>query len=54
LSGLATAYWKNIDDLSKQWQIDRTFVPVIDHELTGSLIKGWKRAVKAAEAWAKE
>ncbi len=52
LSGLATGYWKTVDDLSKQWQIDRTFVPALDQELTGSLIKGWRRAIKAAEAWA--
>ena len=54
LAGLATGYWKNIDELSKQWQIDRTFVPVMPHDRTESLIRGWKRAIKAAEAWAKE
>ncbi len=54
LAGLATGYWKNIDELSKQWQIDRTFVPVMPHHRTESLIRGWKRAIKAAEAWAKE
>lgn len=54
LAGLATGYWKNIDEISKQWQIDRTFVPVMPHEHTESLIRGWKRAIKAAEAWAEE
>jgi glycerol kinase len=54
LAGLATGYWKNIDEISKQWQIDRTFVPVMPHERTELLIRGWKRAIKAAEAWAEE
>ena len=54
LAGLATGYWKNIDEISKQWQIDRTFVPVMPHERTESLIRGWKRAIKAAEAWSEE
>lgn len=54
LAGLATGYWKNIDELSKQWQIDRTFVPVMPHDRTESLIRGWKRAIKAAEAWSEE
>ena len=54
LAGLATGYWKNIDEISKQWQIERTFVPVMPHERTESLIRGWKRAIKAAEAWSEE
>ena len=54
LAGLATGYWKNIDEISKQWQIDRTFVPVMPHERTESLIRGWKRAIKATVAWSEE
>ena len=54
LAGLAVAFWKNIEETSKQWQIDRTFVPVMAPEKTESLVKGWKRAVKATEAWAEE
>lgn len=53
LAGLAVSYWKNIDEIAKQWQIDKTFVPAMATERTESLVKGWKRAVKAAEAWAK-
>lgn len=54
LAGLATGFWKNIDELSKQWQIDRTFVPVMPHERTESLIRGWKRAIRATVAWSEE
>jgi len=54
LAGLAVAFWKNIEETSKQWQIDRTFVPVMAPEKTESLVKGWKRAVKATEAWAED
>jgi len=53
LAGLAVGYWKNIEEIAKQWQIDKTFVPVMAAEKTESLVKGWKRAVRAAEAWAK-
>lgn len=52
LAGLAVSYWKNMDEIAKQWQIDRTFVPVMATGKTESLVKGWKRAVRAAEAWA--
>ena len=29
LAGLAVKYWKSIDEISKQWQVDRTFVPLM-------------------------
>jgi glycerol kinase len=52
LAGIAVRYWKSMDEIVKQWQIDKTFVPVMPAEETNSLIKGWHRAVKAAESWA--
>ncbi len=52
LAGIAVKYWNGVDDIKKQWQIDKTFVPLMPAEETGSLIRGWNRAIKAAEAWA--
>ncbi len=52
LAGLAVNYWSDINEVKKQWQIDRTFSPQIKAVETDSLIKGWHRAVKAAKAWA--
>jgi glycerol kinase len=52
LAGLAVNYWSDIMSIKQQWQIDRTFSPQIKAGETGSLIKGWHRAVKAAKAWA--
>lgn len=52
LAGLAVGYWSGIDEIRKQWQIDKIFSPKIPAEATLNLIKGWHRAVKAAEAWA--
>lgn len=52
LAGLAVKYWKNMEEIRTQWQIDRTFVPVMPSNETESLIEGWHRAVRAAEAWA--
>jgi glycerol kinase len=52
LAGLAVNYWADLKELKKQWQVDRTFTPGLKESETESLIKGWKRAVKAAESWA--
>ena len=52
LAGLAVGFWSGIDEIKKQWQIDRTFSPQIDSSEMRSCIKGWQRAVDAAKAWA--
>jgi glycerol kinase len=52
LAGLAVKYWSSIDEVKKQWQIDRVFSPLIEAGDTHSLIKGWHRAVNASKAWA--
>jgi glycerol kinase len=52
LAGLAVGYWKNIDDIKKQWKLNKSFSP--DTANASELTKGWLKAVKAAKAWAEE
>ncbi|MFZ0281937.1 MAG: glycerol kinase, partial [Bacteroidales bacterium] len=52
LAGLAVGYWGNINEIRNQWQIEKVFSPRLTADKTTSLIAGWHRAVKAAEAWA--
>ena len=52
LAGLAVGYWKNIDDIQQQWQVDKAFAPQIKEDKRNELVKGWQRAVKASIAWA--
>jgi glycerol kinase len=52
LAGLAVNYWADLKEVRKQWQVDRAFTPDLKAGEIKSLIKGWHRAVKAAEAWA--
>lgn len=54
LAGLATGFWANTDEIGKQWQPDRKFSPQLPEDETSHLIRGWLRAVKAAQAWASE
>ena len=49
LAGLAVGYWKNVEDIQQQWQMDRTFTPQISEYQRQQLSKGWKRAVGASE-----
>ena len=54
LAGLAVGYWKNMDEISNQWQVEKTFEPQMQSTQRDELIKGWQRAIKAAQAWSEE
>ena len=54
LAGLAVGYWKDKEDVRRNWSIDRTFTPAIGDDERGKRIRGWKKAVRYAYGWAKE
>ena len=54
LAGLAVGYWSGLEDIRKNWAVDRTFEPAISGEERAGKLKGWKKAVKYAYGWAKE
>ena len=54
LAGLAVGYWENVNDIQQQWQIDKTFSPVMNEEKRNELLNGWQRAVNASISWAKQ
>lgn len=45
LAGLAVGYWKSIDEIQKQWQVDKAFESKMDAAQRASLSAGWKNAV---------
>ena len=54
LAGLAVGYWKDKDEVRKNWAIDQTFHPAISQEERLEKLKGWNKAVRYAYGWAKE
>ncbi|WP_250476324.1 glycerol kinase GlpK [Caballeronia sp. INML1] len=52
LAGLAVGYWKDVDELKAQWQLERRFSPSMPQPEIASCLAGWQRAVNAAKAWA--
>jgi len=52
LAGLAVGYWKDMDEIGEQWQMEKCFEPGDSNKNMAEWIKGWNRAVKAAKAWA--
>lgn len=51
LAGLAVGYWKNVEELQELWQSEKEFVPAGDQKVIQMGIKGWKRAIHAAQSW---
>lgn len=54
LAGLAVGYWKDKEEVVKNWAIDKVFTPEIEEERRQKKIKGWEKAVKYAYGWAKD
>lgn len=51
LAGLAIGYWDSVDELQKQWTIDREFLPEMPSETVTKLVKNWDKAVGRAGNW---
>lgn len=54
LAGLAVGYWKDKEEIAKNWKKDRVFESTIDENRRKKLVAGWKRAVRCALYWARE
>ena len=52
LAGLAVGYWKDIEDIRRNWGVDRVFTPSMEEQRRKELIRGWHKAVKCALFWA--
>ena len=52
LAGLAVGYWRNVEEIQKNWALDRTFAPQIDMQQRQQRLENWQRAVKCATFWA--
>ena len=52
-AGLAVGYWKNKEDVVKNWSVDREFKPNMTDEKRAEELKGWNQAVKSTFGWAK-
>ncbi|MBI5760124.1 MAG: glycerol kinase GlpK [Planctomycetales bacterium] len=52
LAGLAVGYWKDLSDITRNWALDREFVPAMSSDQRGRLLAGWDKAVGRSRDWA--
>lgn len=46
LAGLAVGYWDSLDEIKRQWQVDRVFRPSAPRPQVDALKTGWADAIK--------
>ena len=51
LAGLAVGFWKDTNDVTNNWALDRRFEPQMDDAKREKLYAGWKKAVQRALDW---
>ncbi len=50
-AGLAIGFWGDIEDLRTNWQVDKTWQPVMPADDRAYLYKGWLKAVERTFNW---
>ena len=51
LAGLAAGYWDSLDEIRRNWGVDRIFQPELSEEARITRLKGWQKAVRCASGW---
>lgn len=51
LAGLAVGYWSDLDDLRRNWVLDREFKPEMASDRRAQLYGNWQRAVQRSQNW---
>lgn len=54
LAGLAVGYWGSMDELLKNWKLDKKFTPNMSEEVRARNYRGWKKAVSRTLKWLEE
>jgi glycerol kinase len=51
LAGLAVGYWRDREEIAKQWRPERIFTPAMTRERAEGLCRRWRRALERAGGW---
>jgi glycerol kinase len=51
LAGLAVKFWDSIDEIKKQWQVEKVFTPEVSQADLEETIQGWKKALERSKSW---
>jgi glycerol kinase len=49
LAGLAVGYWADLEEIKKQWAVEKSFSPSLGADQRQKLYDGWKRAIRSTQ-----
>ncbi len=52
LAGLEVRFWEGLEDIRRNWAVDRSFAPAISRQERDVKLQGWHRAVERSFRWA--
>ena len=53
LAGLAVGFWKDAEEVRRNWRVDRRFEPAMSRDHAQALRSRWNAAVERAKGWAR-
>ena len=51
LAGLATGFWRDLEEIRAQWTLDSLYTPNMDQPQRDKLLRGWHKAVGRSCGW---
>jgi glycerol kinase len=54
LAGLEVGYWKDLNDLKSNWNLDQRFEPQMPNQERNKRYARWKKAVERSLRWAED
>ena len=52
LAGLGVGFWSSLDELERNWQVERRFEPRMSRDEATARMRSWSRAVERSRGWA--
>ncbi len=53
-AGLAVGFWEDLDEIKRNWKVNRIFTPSWSNERRDTSYTGWKRAVQRSRGWVEQ
>ena len=51
LAGLGAGFWNSLEDIEKNWTLDKQFTPQMEPALREKYLSGWHKAVERTKQW---
>ena len=54
MAGLAVGYWRSVEEIARNWQVDRRFEPRMAERQARELRSRWREAVERSKGWERD